>query len=124
MRIEREGIGNTVIKSCQTYIRHTHTYNTYTYIYRQTDRQTYRQTDRQTDRQTAVMGSSTEFSASSTSTIRHASALYQPLAKVPLEHKVKHFQTLQALQHNHSCAKHIRNRVALWNVRPFKAGFL
>ena len=111
MRMEREGIGNTLSLN---YVRHTsdihtHIIHIYTHI--------------QTDRQTAVMGSSTEFSVSSTSTIRRASALYWPRAKVPLEHKVKHSK------HSKHCnttivVQNICNRVALCSVRPFKSGFL
>ena len=38
------------------------------------------------------MSPSTGFSASSTSAIKSASALFQPLAKIPLKPKVKHFK--------------------------------
>ena len=70
------------------------------------------------------------FSASSTSTIRSASALFQPIAKICLRIKFstsKSFQApQQSAQHKHIyiCWKQSCNRVVLWSNRLLVAGFL
>ena len=74
------------------------------------------------------MSPSTGFSASNTSAIRSASALFQPLAKIPLKPKVKHFKIASRTTTQADLLfvenRFVSNRVAFWGVRPLKAKFL